>query len=265
MQNDVNALAQWCLSNGIQMNVDKTKVMIFGNPKKIEQLPPFEIKVDGLPLKVVSQYKYLGITLDNQLNYNMHVQKVIANVTNKLRQFRRMRSFLNTQAATLVYKNMILPILEYGDIFMVGTSVTNRKRLQILQNKGLRCALNKDKLTSREELHAEAELLQLKHRRNIHMLSFMYDMSKIGGNIAKPREEGVKTRSQYKKLFRIRKPKTEKFKKSLAYAGPKKWNDLPSDLHLLTTRNQFGQRLQMLLKASSQGTSFSPFFSLAKQ
>ena len=61
----------------------------------------------------------------------------------------------------MVYKNMILPELEYGDIFMLGTSVSNRKTLQTLQNKGLRCALNKDRDTSRDELHAEADLHQL--------------------------------------------------------------------------------------------------------
>ena len=80
---------------------------------------------------------------------------------------------------------------------MVGTSVTNRKRLQVLQNKGLRCALNRDKSTSREELHSEAELLQLKYRRNLHTLHFMYDMSQISGNIVIPKEGGVQTRSQH--------------------------------------------------------------------
>ena len=119
-----------------------------------------------------------------------------------------MRFFLNTKAATLVYINVILPILEYGDIFMLGTSVENRKKLQILQNKGLRCVLNKDRYTSRDELHSEAGLLHLKHRRNMHILNYMFDMSKIAGNIVEPKEEGVKTRSQNERLFKLRRPKT---------------------------------------------------------
>ena len=62
--------------------------------------------------------------------------KVITKVSLKLKQFRRMHYLLNTKAAVLVYKNMILPMLEYGDIFLVGATAENRKRLQILQNKG---------------------------------------------------------------------------------------------------------------------------------
>ena len=252
MQHDISALSQWCLANGIQMNVEKTQMMLFGNQKKIDQLPTFEVKVGNLPLKVAPHYKYLGITLDSQLSYNTHVQKLITNVTNKLRQFRRMRFFLDTKAALLVYKNMILPLLEYGDIFLVGTSVANRKKLQVLQNKGLRCALNKDRTESRDELHAEADLLRLKQRRDIHMLNYMFDVSQTRKAIVKPRDEGVKTRSHNKKMFRLRKPKTEKYKKSLAYRGPNKWNGLPSDLHHLATRAQFSHRLRQHLILSTQ-------------
>ena len=41
----------------------------------------------------------------------------------------------------------------------------------------------------------------------------------------------VVTRSQKNRQIKVRKPKTERFKKSLTYRGPKKWNALPCDLH----------------------------------
>ena len=117
-----------------------------------------EILFDGVPLSIVTSYKYLGLTLDNQLNYNLHITKVISLVTAKLKQFPRMRCFFNVKAATMVYKGMILPIRE---IFLSTASVENRKRLQTLQNKSLRCALNKGFDTSSVELHTEAKLLKL--------------------------------------------------------------------------------------------------------
>ena len=108
---------------------------------------------------------YLGVTLDSHLNYNLSISRIINSVTGKLKQFRRMRKFLTTRAAIMVYKGMLLPLLEYGDIFFTGASALNRKCLQILQNKGLPCALNKDIDSSTEDLHAEAKLLKLVHRR----------------------------------------------------------------------------------------------------
>ena len=115
--------------------------------------------------------------LDNQLTFNQHVARTINAVTAKLKQFQRMRGFLNTKAALMVYKNMLLPILEYGDIFLSATTSLNRKKVQILQNKGLRCALGKDIETSIDDLHEEAKLLRLKFRRNQHLLNFMYDQA----------------------------------------------------------------------------------------
>ena len=128
-QDDLDALSIWCLENGIQMNVEKTKLMLFGSKSKTSKLPPFEVKVQHEPLDLVVNYKYLGLTLDDKLNYNKHVPNTISKVTPKLKQLRRMRYFLDTKAANLVYKNMILPILEYGDIFMLGASAENRRRL----------------------------------------------------------------------------------------------------------------------------------------
>ena len=58
VQKDVDALSSWCTKNGIQMNVDKTKIMVFGNPKKVENLPPFELKVENVPLKKGNDFRW---------------------------------------------------------------------------------------------------------------------------------------------------------------------------------------------------------------
>ena len=65
----------------------------------------------------VVAYKYVAVTLDRQLNYSKHVANMVSRASLKLKQFRRMHSFLNTKAAILVYKSMLLPLLEYGNIF----------------------------------------------------------------------------------------------------------------------------------------------------
>ena len=108
---------------------------------------------------------------------------------------------------------MLLPLLEYGDIFLSSATKENRKRLQVLQDKGLRCALNKDKDTSTDEMHNEVRLLQLKYRREQHLLNFMFDMSRFKDNMQNPNVDGVRTRSAKKYLMKIKRLRTEKFKK----------------------------------------------------
>ena len=239
MQRDINSLSQWCAMNGITVNTTKTKVMVFGSNNNLSKIPQFELKFGDAPLQAVTSYTYLGIPLDNRLTYNLYVSKIISSVTAKLKQFKRMRRFLNTKAALTVYKGMLLPILEYGDVFLIGTSVINRKRLQVLQNKGLRCALNKDCDTNIKDLHREAKLLKLKYRREQHVLNYMYDFAQNEEHRKSQSKLNVKTRSSKKLLLRIKRPHTEKFKKSLAYRGPKKWNGLSEKFHSTHPKSKY--------------------------
>ena len=234
MQHDIDAIAGWCNTNGIMANTEKTKVMIFGSTSSLKHIPPFDLTFDNTSLQQVLSYKYLGLTLDNQLNYSLHVSKVIASVSGKLKQFQRMRGFLS--AALLVYKCMLLPVLEYGDVFLSAATAVNRKKLQTLQNKGLRCALNKGLETSSESLHTEANILKLKYRREQHLLNLMYDWSLDSAKLKSKSKGGVVTRSSSKRQLRVKKPNTEKFKKALTYRGPKKWNALPTDIHQITDK-----------------------------
>ena len=236
LQHDINLLADWCTTNGIKANTDKTKVMVFGSQCSLAKTPPFEIKFGDVLLQKVSSYKYLGLTLDAQLNYNLHVNGIIRSVSSKLKQFRRMRSFLNTRAALMIYKGTILPILEYGDIFFSATSAENRRRLQVLQNRGLRCALIRDADSGSTELHSEAHLLKLCHRREQHTLNFMYDNAQLITYHKTGSKMSVKTRSSRKILLKIKRPRTEKFKRSMAYIGPWKWNALPDRFHHTQTK-----------------------------
>ena len=150
VQHDLNSLTAWCTINGIFINPIKTKFVIFST-QIIAQPHPL-LTIDNVEVQCVSQFNYLGVTLDQHLTFKNHAQHTINKVSAKIYQLRKMRKFLSQRAALLIYKNMILPITEYGDIFMLSAPKELRNRLQKLQNKALKCALNKEKL-------------KLKHRR----------------------------------------------------------------------------------------------------
>ena len=44
------------------------------------------------------------------VNYKLHIKKIISNVSSKLKQLQRMQHFLDTTAAVLVYKSMLLSL-----------------------------------------------------------------------------------------------------------------------------------------------------------
>ena len=81
---------------------------------------------------------------------------------------------LVTQPTNIIYKNMILPIFDYGKVLLVSANATLRKKLQILQNKALKCALGLDPATSSEEVHKLARIDKLKVRRELQLTQIMF-------------------------------------------------------------------------------------------
>ena len=71
--------------------------------------------INNKELEQVEIYKYLGVFVDTNLNFQSHHKKMVANVQSKLSHFRKIRYFITKKAAILIYKCTILPILEYAD------------------------------------------------------------------------------------------------------------------------------------------------------
>ena len=215
---------------------------------KINSTPLPTFCIDRIPLQRVQTYSYLGVNLDEQLSLETHANSIIKKVSNKIYQLTRIRYFITKRAALLIYKNMILPIMEYGDIFLHSASQQIRKKLQTLQNKALRCALSKDKYTRSEDLHREGKILKLRDRRHVHVLLHMFQLPDF-----KLWKTHQATRSSKKKLISLRKPKNEKYKKSIAYQGPKLWNSLPAHLQKMDSYYEFKAQIKKLFDSNNKG------------
>ncbi|KAI2664123.1 RNA-directed DNA polymerase from mobile element jockey [Labeo rohita] len=86
-----------CSDNYLQLNTDKTKELVIHASKS----PPgfTHITIHGQPVEQVSTFKYLGLTIDNKLNFNEHVtitqkraQQRLVTSKNKLIKFSHLAS-----------------------------------------------------------------------------------------------------------------------------------------------------------------------------
>jgi hypothetical protein len=95
------------------VNVAKCAVMIFGDKTKAE----FRIVFDGQDISVVKHHKYLGIYIDDRLNFKRHVNEVRDNTvktTNVLKYMAGIRWGGHPSTLGTIYKNLIRSKLDYG-------------------------------------------------------------------------------------------------------------------------------------------------------
>ena len=179
-----------------------------------------QLFIDNTSIDRVHVYNYLGVHLDEHLTFEAHAKNTIKKVSDKVYQLKKLRHFLTQNAALLVYKNMILPILEYGDIYLASATKGHRKKLQILQNKALKCALSKDRTDGTPEVHAEAKISKLATRRKIHLLLHFFQLTRNPNFKGWKAKLKINTRSNKKKLMLVKKPNLVKFQNSITYRGP---------------------------------------------
>lgn len=73
MQRDMELLHEWLNTNVLTLNTAKTCYMKFGRAK---HFPDMNISIDRTPITRVRTFRYLGLVLDEQLNFKTHVDHI---------------------------------------------------------------------------------------------------------------------------------------------------------------------------------------------
>ena len=235
LQNDLNLFVNWTKINSLSLNGNKSQAMIVGSRNKLSKLKnitPF--KINDTSMKYVKQYNYLGVILDAEMTLiplSKHVEKI---VIDKVYMIRKLRKYLTYHAALQIYKQLVLPIVDYAGFLLVACNRDKKQDLQIIQNDVLRfCNNNKrEDRVSLDTMHAKAKLISLEQRRCIQLLSLMYKMSKNNEN----RKAGNRRTRQYDKyVFRTDSKIGTKYAMSPFYKGTKLWDQLSRDVQFSDT------------------------------
>ena len=188
LQDDTNAVSAWCALNRLTVNTDKTKVLWVYPRRNPPDITEASITLNQRVLEVVTTFNYLGVTLDRHLTLGPQCTKLIGIIKSKLHLLKRTRLYTNQETTLLLYKQMVLPILEYCPLVIDGGPVGAVRKLQTLQNDCLRiCKSIADPRDIRvHDLHLECKLDELAYRRNKQILSYMYSISRKADEVLVP-------------------------------------------------------------------------------
>ena len=70
VNNELDKLSTWLIINKLSLNVSKTNYILFGNRKVHSDL---DIKIHNDKITRVSETKFLGVLIDEKLNWKRHV------------------------------------------------------------------------------------------------------------------------------------------------------------------------------------------------
>lgn len=113
LQRDADAIFNWCIENGLELNIKKCSTMTFTR-KPQSTTHQYIYTLNGLSLPKVSTCKDLGITFDSKLTFEPHfinitsrAYKMLGFISRSLNKFRLMSTY-NT-----LYNTYVRSIIEY--------------------------------------------------------------------------------------------------------------------------------------------------------
>ena len=141
LQETLNAISVWCNNNRIKLNVSKTRSCFYGRRHNLNR-SKFDLTLNTGVLHPCQQYKYLGVILDETMNLEANYNNVFKRFSYKVFQFSKIKNYLNVRTRVLVYKQTVLPFVEYISSLLFLNRKLDVDKLQKLQNKALRMCLD---------------------------------------------------------------------------------------------------------------------------
>jgi len=142
LESYLNDLQRWLSESRIAINVSKSTAIIFARAGR-RFIQPQPVSLFGEPIQWVDKTRYLGVTLDTQLNWSPHIEQVrkkTAQRMDMLGPLLNRKSDLSVRNGVLLYKQLIRPMMDYACPACRSAARTHVRRLQVIQSKCLRLA-----------------------------------------------------------------------------------------------------------------------------
>ena len=129
--------------------------------------------IDAEKIKRVYTTKYLGMWIDDMLNWKHHVQYISKSLLKYFGIFNHIKHIVTRPVARQLYFAFIYSRVSYGIEVYGSCSQTLLATLQILQNKLLKLVLRLDYRTATNVLHRDLHLLKVCDIQKVKILCFV--------------------------------------------------------------------------------------------
>ena len=196
----------------------------------------------------VENFVYLGVNVDSRLNFEKFINSTVARVNGRLISFARIRNMMDSLTSLTIYKQTILPIIDYLSILVNSSTKRKIKKLQPLQNRAVRIISKRSGYISTEDmnaLHLRFRLQHLENRRKMFMLKMMYKLSLKDENLDKYRPDRI-LRTHPKVKMKVDFTDKERVRRSPYYLGNQLWDKLDVNVQLSKNLLLFGNEIKKI-------------------
>ena len=152
--------------------------MIFHHPNKKFNEP--QIAINNIQIEQVTSFNFLGITIDKQLTWKHHVDKICSKISRAIGILNKLKNLLPLQIKINMYNSMISSHINYG-ILAWGSNIS---RIEKLQKKAIRIITCSSYTSHTEPLLKNLNILKAIDTHKLAKLKFYHKF--IHNNLPTP-------------------------------------------------------------------------------
>ena len=230
LQQDLNSLATWAKTWGMDFNASKCKIISSCNNHSPKI---WFYELNNVVLEQLEATKYLGILIHESLEFAAHISSMVNKSNSKLGFLKRNLKGCPGSLKRLAYISLVRSGLEYGSVVWDPHQANIKKSIELVQNRAMRWIndLPPFDRTHIKDLLETTGLDSLETRRRDARVTMFYKI--VHGIVAiSPEDLGLipadsRTRASHRHKFR-HKASPSKLKFSFVNRTVPEWNSLPA-------------------------------------
>lgn len=243
VEKDLELIKSWFDCKLLTVNVSKTKYMTFTCHNY--NLPTFDNILlqtsngNSLVIEPTTSIKYLGVTIDTYLKWDIHIEILIKKLRGILFRFKLLKQVLDIKNLRIMYHGLVQSLLEYGIIAWGSVKSTYLKKLEVIQKRFLKLMFNKKCTYPTDLLYEEAKICSLSqlYFKNLALSQYKYkDKLKMA-------EHQYITRSRTNEVKEITRAKKKIGQKTFTGLGPRIYNMIPMEIRKSRNLKEFKIKL----------------------
>ena len=248
LNHELPKVSTWFKSNKLSLNIEKTNFIYFRHTKTHAIQFPYNILIDNVPLVRKQCSKFLGVFIDENLNWNEHIRHMSTCISRNIGILYKTRNYLPKKALFLLYNSLILPYINYCNLVWATSAKTKINSIHLLQKKAIRICTGAQYLAHTNSLFSNLKTLKVFDINSLQSLIFMY---KYKNKLLPPSFHDFFTLNSAIHSYPTRNspnyhlvnPRLLIAHKSIRHHGPDLWNALPDSIKSCT--NLFAFKAQM--------------------
>jgi hypothetical protein len=248
---DLESLSEWFRANKLSLNIGKTNYVIFRTNSK-PLVKDLNIKIGNEVIERKSVIKFLGVYIDEKLEWHDHINYIKNKLNSSLYALRKVKNILKTNHLITLYYSLIYPYIDYGISLWGSTHSTHINKIFIKQKKAIRIVTRAEYNAHTSPLFKKLNIIKLHDIYILQVAKYMYNFSQQTLPLPLTHiitfNEDIHTHdTRNRNNPHISQRRVSIASNCLRHKGPEIWYSIPHEIHSMKTIKSFSKRLKKQL------------------